>query len=399
MGTSLLGLNTYNTSFSLNNDLIEKLKTAELNSLNSPINSTISKINSSLDLTNQFKTKLNELLNLTKTEISNFTASTSNSNILFDAPNEELLKEGTYSFEVFSLAKKDVYSSNTLFKSLNDLFGDTNISIKGNNIDTTGKTVNEVLTELNSIEGVNANFENVSTTDSKLVIKSVLSGTDNSLNINSTEFSNVQSATNLKINIEGVEHQYNENNISYEGLTINVMKEGQTNLYLKEDTTNAKLKFDNIISKYNELSSFANDSILFNNNFSANKSAIKETMKTLKDTFFSNNLFQQGLELDKNGLISLKTELPNNTINSFINDMNNKLKDITSSTGNLNSFITKEENDLKNKNDLMQTNINNLDKKYKTLSEQFSAYNSLISSFEANFSSLKQMILYQTSGK
>lgn len=397
MENSLLGINTYSSSFTLNSDLINKLKTAELNSINSSINNNISKTTNSLELTNQFKSKINDLFNISKTEISNFSATSSNDNIQFDAPNENLLKAGTYSFNVISLAKKDVYASD-LFNNSSELFGDTSFTVKGTNINTTGKTVDEVISELNLIQGVNASFESVSATQSKLVIKSSISGTDNSLDINSSLLSKIQTAENLKINIDGIEHQYNENSFSYDGLSINVMKIGETNLSLKEDNTSAKEKFDNIISKYNDLVSFTNNSIIYNNSFSDSKSTFKDTLKELKDVFFDSSLFQEGAELDKNGLISIKNDIPIDKINSFINNMNNKLTDTISVNSNLNNFISYEENLIKKNNELLEKNSVNLEKKYNTLSQQFASYNSLISSFESSFASLKQMILYQTNG-
>lgn len=397
MENSLLGINTYSSSFTLNSDLINKLKTAELNSINSSINNNISKTTNSLELTNQFKSKINDLFNISKTEISNFSATSSNDNIQFDAPNENLLKAGNYSFNVISLAKKDVYASD-LFNNASELFGDTSFTVKGTNINTTGKTVDEVISELNLIQGVNASFESVSQTQSKLVIKSSISGTDNALNINSSLLSKIQTAENLKINIDGIEHQYNENSFSYDGLSINVMKIGETNLSLKEDNTSAKEKFDNIISKYNDLVSFTNNSIIYNNSFSDSKSTFKDTLKELKEVFFDSSLFQEGAELDKNGLISIKNDIPIDKINSFINNMNNKLTDTISVNSNLNNFISYEENLIKKNNELLEKNIVNLEKKYNTLSQQFASYNSLISSFESSFASLKQMILYQTNG-
>lgn len=250
MNTTLLGLN----SSILNNDLIEKLKKSEVNSINKNLLKDIEKINESKIITEQFFNKINKILSLSEEKTINYSANLSGNNVSFDIENELNIKEGFYTFNVSSIAKREVYQSSE-FLDENDFFGNELLTIKGMNINTAGKTFKELNEEINSIEGIISNIENISSNSKRLVIKSELPGEDNSLNINSIYLTKIQNASNLNLNIDGIEYN------------LNIETEIEKNL-------------NNLDKKYKELSSYFISYTKLISSFELNFSSLKQLIES-----------------------------------------------------------------------------------------------------------------------
>lgn len=386
MNTTLLGLN----SSILNNDLIEKLKKSEVNSINKNLLKDIEKINESKIITEQFLNKINKILSLSEEKTINYSANLSGNNISFDIENELNIKEGFYTFNVSSIAKREVYQSSEFLDEKN-FFGNEILTIKGTNINTTGKTFKEINEEINSIEGIISNIENISSNSKRIVIKSEFPGEDNSLTINSFYLTKIQNASNLNLNIDGIEYNLNKNTFIYNGLNVSINNTGISTLNIIKDNSQETNKFNNLISEYNNLNSYFNDTILYNDKFKGDKIVFKETMKGFKDIFFNNELFNLGAILDKNGDISTN-EIPLINVNNVIKDIFNLTKELNDEKGTIKKYKDYQNLEKNNIEIEIEKNLNNLNKKYEELSSYFISYTKLINSFELNFNSLKQLI-------
>jgi hypothetical protein len=386
MNTTLLGLN----SSTLNNDLIEKLKNAEINLNNKYLNQNLEKLNESKIITEQFFNQINKIRTLSNEKTINYSANTTGNNIVINIEDETKIKEGYYSFNVYSIAKREVYQS-IEFSDENNLIGNEILNIKGIEINTTGKTFKEISSEINSIEGVISNIENVSNNSKRIIIKSELPGEENALNINNLLLTKTQSASNLNINVEGINFNLNNNNLIYNGLKISISDTGISSINIIKDNSQEKEKFNNLISEYNNLVSYFNNTILYNEKFKGDKTIFNETIKNIKDIFFNNELFSLGASLDKTGNISTN-EIPLESMNKFNKDIKILLTELTEEKGSINKYKNSQNLEKNNIEKEIEKNLNNLNKKYEELASYFISYTKLISSFELNFSSLKQLI-------
>lgn len=389
MSLSLLGTISSGTT-GLNNDLISKLKTNETNSINKNLEKKLSNIDSGTTILDTFQTKLQTLLSNVKTSTTEFSGNISNNNISFNIIDKNVLKEDSLSFNVKTLAKKDVYQTKT-FTNNSDLYTDGDFSIKGQTINTTNKSYQNIVDELNKIDGVSASIDIVAPNQKRIIVKSINAGTENSLN---SSLEKVQSASNLSLTIDGVNTEFNSNSFVYNNLQIDVNKEGESTINIKKDSTEIKSKIDNFINNYNDLNTFANDSILYNKDFNLNKDTVKSILSDIKSSLFDNKAYTNGFSLNKDGSLSFKEDNTNyQDISTMFNSLGTTL-DIGSSNLSLNKdAITKEKTNTEAEK---QKNVDYLEKKYSDLSNQFAEYNKIINSFELNFSALKAIINYKS---
>lgn len=388
MNISFLGLSSSGTS-TLNGELITKLKDSETTSLNKNIDKRLSDLDNSKKIYDTFNNQLNSLLKTTIKTSDGYSATTSNDNLNFSVSNKELLKEDFISFNVSDLAKKEVYQTNK-FSSENDLFIQGNFSIKGNTIDTTNKSYKDITTELNTIPGVNASIEEVGTNEYRIIVKSLI-GTENNLN---ASLEKIQSSSNLNIKIDGIDYSFSENTFNYNGLQITANTVGDTSINIKKDFNEVKSRIESFIYSFNTLNSFTTDTISNNPEFKINKSYIKDILSDIKKEFFNNNVFTNGISLDKSGNLSFSEEnVDFSKIELFLDNVSKTIEDKIKNNKETEN-VNKTKLDLEKEK---QKNIDYLDKKYELMSNQFSAYNRIINSFESNFSVLKNMINLQNS--
>ena len=197
MAEGILGLGSRGAA-SLNQDLIDKLKTAERKATVEPLETSIESITNEKEVFTTIDEKVNEVLDAIKvfdlfvsggaTAFDQKTATAAGTSVTFDAPDVSALNEGVTTVDIKSLAQKDAYQSNAIDSSTKDLtlnLGNLDITVGGEltSIDTVGKNYDELATEIDAIDGVNASLEQVGSDSYRLVIKSSESGIDNKLTI------------------------------------------------------------------------------------------------------------------------------------------------------------------------------------------------------------------------
>ena len=138
--SGLLGIGTANASFNLNSDLINKLKTEETARINSPLETKLNALKESQNIHTSFVNQLTALKDLMKTETNDYEANLIGKSIGIDVANKDLISKNSFTVDVTSLAKKDVYQSEKI-NSGDATFNQT-INVKG--VDVTGSTYEEL---------------------------------------------------------------------------------------------------------------------------------------------------------------------------------------------------------------------------------------------------------------
>lgn len=366
-------INTYASNFSLNDDLIQKLKTAETSNINKRLSNQLENLDKNKNIQSSFYSLFNNLYSLLKEEVYDYSATSTGKNISFSS--DKNLKEGSYIFNVSSLYKENVFESSS-FQSKYNLYGDETIKVGENSFSTNGMTVEDVINKLNEL-GVDATFQKINNTENKIVVKG---------NIES-EMTQKQEASPLKVNIDGIDYEFDSNEFEFNNIKVSVNDIGSSLLNIKKDGAGTKEKLDVVINKYNELVSFTNDTIIYNPEFS-DKSTIREMMSQLKNEFFKNGMFELGFSMDKEGKINtadISIEKATDFLSKLEMQMFDNKVNLDKYVENFNSNRNKLENEIKD-------NLEKIDKKYSDMKNQFIAYNQIISAMELNFSSLKQIM-------
>lgn len=199
MAEGILGLGS-SGSTGLNQELIDKLKNAEAKARVEPITTKLENWDSELEKITEIETKVSDFLATLKqfdlySEDANVfdqvNATTTGSAAIFDAYDVSGLQEGTNTITVNQLAQRDVFQTSTISDSEALISGGQDsgdkitISVGGQTYDfsTEGKTYTELAEEMSSNENLIVSVEQVSTSESRLIIKSTESGLDNALNI------------------------------------------------------------------------------------------------------------------------------------------------------------------------------------------------------------------------
>ena len=199
MATGILGLGS-SGSTGLSQELIDKLKDAESTAKIEPIETDLEDWDLELEKITEIETKVNEFL----ATLSSFdlysdganafeqvTASSTGTAAVFDAYDVSGLEEGSNTITVNQLAQRDVFQTTkftdaeALINGGQDTDDKISISVNGITLDysTEGKTYSELADEINANEDLIASIEQVSSTESRLVIKSKESGLDHALTI------------------------------------------------------------------------------------------------------------------------------------------------------------------------------------------------------------------------
>ena len=220
MAEGILGLGS-SWSTGLSADVIEKLKTAERVAKVEPIETRLEDWDTEVEQFAEIEAKVNELLaasekfDLFSTDTNSFEqvyATTTGSAASFNATGTSNLKPGTVSVNIIQLAQKDVLMSDIIAdKSATMDAGTIDIKIGSENLsfDTTGKTYEAIVTEMNNYPSLDAALEQVSDSEYRLIIKSSESGLANALTITQTGavdigFDNIYASANNTFDIAGV---------------------------------------------------------------------------------------------------------------------------------------------------------------------------------------------------
>lgn len=442
----VLGLGS-NGSTSLNEALIEKLKEADKAATVTPLEKKLEKFTTEKEVVTNIQTKVNELLSAVKVFSLNQTtganafqqksANVSGDGVTFDSDDLSALKAGSLNVKVEQLAQKDVWQSKqfdgtTTTKS--SLVNQGTLNINGTSIDTTNKSYNDLVNEINKIDGVQGSLVEDSTGKFRLSIKSSETGEKNTIKFTGSDASalshfgfddtanNVLKAQDSKMKVDGVEYYGSTNTITIDGLKITATKStGESTINIEEDNTNIKTQMQAFVNAYNNLNKLISDEVYSTDSSLGDKASIRNVMSQLKEQLFSQGnsdktMFSYGFSFDsKTGNLLLDSTTFDKAVKSDKQGLQNlfvgvaekkgiatALDELISNSGINKDLIDYESNMLSRQTKLTEQKDKAqeaLDAKYKTMAQQFAAYTTIITQMENSFSGLKMLIQQSTASK
>ena len=442
----VLGLGS-SGSTSLNEALIEKLKEADKAATVAPLEKKLEKFTTEKEVVTNIQTKVNELLSAVKVFSLNQTtganafqqksANVSGDGVTFDSDDLSALKAGSLNVKVEQLAQKDVWQSKqfdgtTTTKS--SLVNQGTLNINGTSIDTTNKSYNDLVNEINKIDGVQGSLVEDSTGKFRLSIKSFETGEKNTIKFTGSDASalshfgfddtanNVLKAQDSKMKVDGVEYYGSTNTITIDGLKITATKStGESTINIEEDNTNIKTQMQAFVNAYNNLNKLISDEVYSTDSSLGDKASIRNVMSQLKEQLFSQGnsdktMFSYGFSFDsKTGNLLLDSTTFDKAVKSDKQGLQNlfvgvaekkgiatTLDELISNSGINKDLIDYESNMLSRQTKLTEQKDKAqeaLDAKYKTMAQQFAAYTTIITQMENSFSGLKMLIQQSTASK
>ena len=194
MAEGILGLGS-SGSVGLNQELIDKLKSAEKKAQVDPIEKRLEDWDVEVEQFGEIEAKITELLNASKgfdlfntsgTAFDQVYATTSGTAVSFDATDTSNLKPGTINVNVSQVAQKDVYQSGLIADKTAIMdAGMISVTAGGEtyDFDTTGKTYEQIVTQMNNYQTLDVALEKVSDSEYRMIIKSSESGLENSISV------------------------------------------------------------------------------------------------------------------------------------------------------------------------------------------------------------------------
>lgn len=469
MADGILGLGSGQAS-TLNQDLIDQLKEAEREAIVAPIETRIDDITKVADDEGgtdgesaklaAIMEKANELLETIKPfdlyatgNIGIFdqkSANVSGTSAVFDAADEASLNTGTTTVSIEQLARRDVYQSDafdTVAKDADIDKGTLTIALAGSDpdnlysesyeFDTTGKTYEELIEDINYKSALTASLEQVGDDSFRLVIKSAETGTSNALQITgdasfgfSDADNHVQEAKNLLAEVNGIDYNVSSNVITVDGgLKITAIEEdeigddgerGFSTISIEKDTTTIATALEEFATKYNELVALVDEELFSADSPMEDKSSLRTIMEGIKGKLFglygeddSLSVFNFGFDIDRYGLLSVDTEKVNEAVANNLDDfksmflgvaedegLGTQLKTYVDSLDSFDGLFTAYENSMEARKTSLEEErdaaIEDLDNRYSLLAQQFAAYGTIITQFESSFSGLSLMIEQST---
>ncbi len=447
MAEGILGLGSGQAA-SLNQDLIDKLKTAERKSTVEPLETSIESITSEKEVFTTIDDKVSEVLDAIKvfdlftlsgsTAFDQKSATATGDSVVFDAADISLLNEGVTTVDIKNLAQKDTYQSNDVNAIVKDEvvdLGILDITVGGipTSIDTSGKTYEELASEIDKISGVNASLEQVGTDSYRLVLKSSESGIDNKIDISDSAAGNALGfvgigneanhtlvAQDMKALVDGIEYNVSSNTLEVDGLKIAATETGISSINISKDNTSIEKSMNTFIEKYNELVALVDTEVYSADSDIADKAALKDIVNQIKDKLFGSygtnsdkSVFSFGFELGKDGSLSLDAEVFNKALDEdidtikdlFIGSAENKglgtqIKELIDNMGFSDGVIGLYESSMKERETTLNEDKDKaeeaLNAKYTALAAQFGSYAAIITQFESSFSGLSLMIEQST---
>lgn len=441
MATGILGLGSDGSS-SLNEELIEKLKSAEKTAIIDPVEEELATWETETEKFAEIKLAIADLLSASKsfdlynnisgnTAFEDKTAAVSGSSALFDAVDIANLDIGNTVVVVNSLAQKDVHQSAAFTAVQKDATinqGDFKLTIQGieHTFDTNSLTYEELAEQIDNTEGLTASVEEVGTDSYRLIIKSTTEGTANDITFNGANtlaFTEIQNATDLDATVDGIAYNNSSNEITVQGgaLKITATEVGTSTLNVQKDTSSVVDGITEVINAYNAVVELVNDTIYSDDNPFSDTASIKSILAGIKSQFTSTygssndkTLFSYGFELEKDGTITIDptalSDAVSNNLDDFkevlVGDAANKgigtslkeyIDDMNYNGGLLDAYY---DNILERKTQLddeLETKTNDLDEKYAAMTARFAQYATIITQMESSFSGLKMMMQQSTS--
>ncbi len=349
-----------------------------------------------------------------------------------------------FTFDVNSLAKRDIYQSNA-YSSTSDTFtssDDTinfNIDGKDYSVDVTSSTTiqelkdkiddatdGKIVTSLLNVGGDNPY---------RLILKSADTGTDNAITVTSTgggtavsdlgfddSANHIQTAADLDASYNGVQITRSSNTVDdlIVGVTIEATKEVSSNVSIKQDTETLNDSISAFVSKYNDLMNNLVESTKYDTETKAagtfqGSSEIRGLESDVsRDLFYMDDkgrsLQDYGITLNSAGMLEFDSSVFNSKMQSDSADV----QDFFSGNSDTDGFFTKYNSMLDgyvNSSDGILTRFNTsltdekttleedknaatkrLDDKYDVMAKKFAAYDTIISQYNASFQSLSMQI-------
>ncbi len=473
---SMLGSFGSEATQSLNGDMISKIRAAEEKAILDPIKEKLADIDLESEKIVEIGEKVNEFLEVMKpfdlytSGISAFdqiSASTVGDSVLFDAIDTSKLENGITSVSISQLAQKDVYQTTTfsdntaLIADGQDAGDKISITVGGTTYDfsTEGKSYNDLASDIDMTDGIDASVEQVGDNIYRIIIKSSETGTANALTITETGVdlglttdsdldgipdNKMLSAQNLIANVDGVEYNTSSNTITIDGnLQITATKVGDSTLSIQKDYSGLASSFQMMADSYNELVDLINDEIYSAESSISDKSTLRDLVSGIKNLFFeqfgadvpefgtqvdeygdivyshsnvTNNdksVFNYGFSFDEDGHMQIDNTVLNEAISNnpeelekiFTGTVENQglgtllkeyLDNLDSMDGMLTTYSTNMLDRRTNLEEDKEKTIETLDTKYDAMVQQFIEYANLIAQMEASFGGLQMMIAQST---
>ncbi len=353
--------------------------------------------------------------------------------------------------KLFGSTQKDEWQT-AINVSGNQTVNAGKITINGKEIETDGKTFDDLIAEINtsnigvkaSLVGSDGNFKlsiqstetgadkKIDFTDSSSGIISAgalalfgnsdKSALDNSLNVVEAKDNTIDSANNvlkaqdMQLTADGVDYSSSSNTVTIDGLKITATKEtGDSTINIENDTTTLSAQMKNFADKFNELRATIENEIYSADASVDDKDALRNMLETVKSVLFGsgnsgdNSIFGYGFTFDeKNGNLNFNLKDFESAIKDGTKDLEalfagvdekkgigTILDETISVSGITKSLIDYELNMLSREDALnkeKEVAEASLDSKYSIMSQQFAAYGIMINQMEASFSGLKMMI-------
>lgn len=446
----VLGLGS-SGSTSLNEALIEKLKEADKAATVTPLEKKLEKFTTEKEVVTNIQTKVSELLSAVKVFSLNQTtganafqqksANVTGDGVSFDSDDLSALKAGSLSVKVEQLAQKDVWQSKQFYKDASgnpitkdSLVNQGTLNINGTPINTTDKSYNDLVNEINKISGVQASLVEDSTGKFRLSIKSSETGEKNTIKFTGSDSkalsyfgfddtaNNVLKAQDMKMKVDRVDYSGSSNTITIDGLKITATKSnGESTINIEEDNSKIKAQMQNFVNSYNNLNKLISDEVYSSDSSLGDKASIRNIMSQLKEELFSEGnsdktMFSYGFSFDsKTGNLILDSTTFDKAVKSDKQGLQNlfvgvaekkgiatTLDELISNSGINKDLIDYESNMLSRQTKLTEQKDKAqeaLDAKYKTMTQQFAAYTTMITQMENSFSGLKMIIQQSTVSK
>ena len=368
----------------------------------------------------------------------------------------------SFSLETTTLAKKDInqsgdFSATTSLVSDGD--GVFEISIDGTtySIDyTSTTTLSELAQAINDEAGtkVQANVLQTGPTAFSLILSSQTTGLDQAITVNdvptipgsglkdtlyndatsTSGFTNNQTAVDAAFVYNGISVTRETNEVSdlINGVTLTLKTEGETaNVNIKQDTFSISTEVQLLVDSYNALQANIHDSTIADTEAGTvgvfnGDSFVNGIMRSINSVIIATNsnnesFFNFGIDLSQDGVMSFNqskfdeefakdptaAELffaggieatTNNSVTGLFETLNEKLNSYTKFDGLLNNF----EQSIKTRSSSLDEErlaaVSRLDSRYAILTQQFIAYDAMISKLNSQFSSLQLQIQAQANG-
>lgn len=445
MANGVLGLGQ-GQGAALNSDMLEKLKAVDRKATVEPLEEKLEKFTSEKEVIANITSKVDSFYDAVKVfslnqsnSVNSFNQKSANvmgEGVVFDSDDLSSLKTGSLSVKVEQLAQKDAWQTATISGSKSQEVNQGILTINGNDIDTAGKSYEDVVKEINKIGGVEASLVDSSGGDFRLSIKSTETGESNKINFNTKDDENIVSdgaaslfkvgtpaessynvlkAQDMKMKVDGIEYTNSTNNITIDGLKITATKTGaESTIEIQNDTTSLAKQMQDFANAYNDLRAEIENEVYSSESSVYDKSALRDILSQVKNNFFSTgnsdkSIFSFGFSFDeKSGDLKFNTRDFEAAIKDGTKDLENlfsgvpenkgiaTLLDETISISGIKkglidyelSMLSREEQ-LKKDKEIAETALDN---RYSIMAQQFATYGVIINQMEASFSGLKMMI-------